>query len=67
MSRHPYTHAADALRQFVMKEDGFGGCAMSRAQSSQVRRYIAETIGVSDEELATKISERYMKEQGILP
>ena len=53
-TRHPYTYAADFIRALgpVTRE----GVVLSRADASVIRTGIAKAIGMTDEELATKLS-----------
>jgi len=55
MSRHPYTHAADFIR--ALGPVNSEGVVLSRSDASQIRQGIAKVIGMSDEELAIKLSE----------
>jgi hypothetical protein len=55
MSRHPYTHAADFIR--ALGPVNRVGVVLSRSDASQIRSGIAQAIGMSDEELAIKLSE----------
>lgn len=55
MSRHPYTHAADFIRALGPVHSG--GVALSRSDASHIRQGIAAAIGMTDEELAIKLSE----------
>lgn len=54
MSRHPYTHAADFIR--ALGPINAQGVVLSRSDASQIRQGIAKAIGMSDEELAEKLS-----------
>lgn len=54
MSRHPYTHAADFIR--ALGPVNSEGVVLSRSDASQIRQGIAKVIGMSDEELAIKLS-----------
>jgi len=58
-SRHPYTHAADLLRMHY----GPSGTKLSRSEAAQIRQVIAKAIGMSDEELAVKLSEYFQANQ----
>ena len=58
--RYPYTHAADALREVAA--DGAILSVISRSQSSAIRKYIAEVIGMDDAELARRIADRWLKD-----
>ena len=55
-SRYPYTFACDAIRA---KSES----PLSRAQASKIRTFIAEVIGVPDEELAKKIADYYIEHE----
>ncbi|MFC4924742.1 hypothetical protein [Delftia deserti] len=55
MSRHPYTHSADFIR--ALGPVNSEGVVLSRSDASQIRQGIAKVIGMSDEELAIKLSE----------
>lgn len=55
MSRHPYTHAADFIR--ALGPVNSEGVVLSRSDAAQIRQGIAKVIGMSDEELAIKLSE----------
>lgn len=57
MSRYPYTEACDAMRQQTVDPFGPQTCDLSRAQASQIRKYIAGVIGMDDHELACKIAD----------
>ncbi len=54
MSRHPYTHACDFIR--ALGPVGGNGLVLSRSDASQIRQGIAKAIGMTDEELAEKLS-----------
>lgn len=58
MSRHPYTHSADFIREIV-------GPDVARSEASQLRQAIAKVIGISDEELAVKLSQEFMNKHGL--
>lgn len=58
--RYPYTYAADYLRMKVGNDYDKG--LISRAAASRVRHLIAEAIGMSDEEIAVKLAEKYIEE-----
>lgn len=55
MSRHPYTHSADFIR--ALGPVSSQGVVLSRSDAAQIREGIAAAIGMSDEELAIKLSE----------
>ena len=56
MSRHPYTHSCDFIR---------GACPsnppISRGDASKIRTAIAEALGMTDEELAVILSNRFQE------
>lgn len=58
MSRHPYTHSADFIREIV-------GPDVSRSEAGKLRQAIAKIIGMEDEQLASKISIAFMEKHGI--
>ena len=57
MSRHPYTYAADYIRQF--SPIGPNGVVLSRADASQIRQGIARALGMDDHEMACRLSEYF--------
>lgn len=57
MSRHPYTHSADFVRQVLMNPD------VSRSQASALLHKIAEILEIPHEELATKLSLYYQEHE----
>lgn len=57
MSRHPYTYAADFIRGLAGYNSD--GTKLSRSDASTIRQGIADVLGMKDEELAIKLSERY--------
>ena len=59
MSRHPWTHAADFIR--MIPPYGKNGVKISRSDASQIRKKIAEAIGMDDEELAIKLSDAFQQ------
>jgi hypothetical protein len=64
-SRYPYTYAADYLRMFGGYNSG--GVALSRSDASQIRRALAEALGMDDAELAKKLADHYLAdEEGLL-
>lgn len=68
MSRHPYTHAADWLRELVgtgAYGQSSGGLLLSRADASNIRQAFCAELGLDDEEVANTLSLRFMKEHGI--
>lgn len=61
--RYPWTYAADYIRMGVVDFDP--SCQMerptiSRSQASQARRTIARALGMSDDELASKLADQYI-------
>ncbi len=60
MSRFPYTHACDMIREIV-------GPQVSRSEASQLRQKIAEIIDIPDEELAAKLAIYFMRKHDLLP
>jgi hypothetical protein len=56
-TRYPYTYAADLLRSLA----GYGVCGakIDRSDAGRIRCGIAEAIGMSDAELATKLADYY--------
>lgn len=54
MSRHPYTHSCDFIRGLGPVDKT--GIVLSRSDASQIRSGIAQVIGMTDEELAIKLS-----------
>lgn len=72
MSRHPYTYAADFMRMYGPKsyteyeaDVQIPSPTLSRADAAHLRAKIAAAIGMSDEELAVKLSEAYQAEMGM--
>lgn len=61
MSRHPYTFAADFIRHHAGYNEEGTGTLLSRAQAGQIRKAIAAVLGITDEELAIKLSEAYQR------
>ncbi len=55
MSRYPYTEACDGMRLATMDWSG-EGAVLSRFHASLIRKFIADAIGMDDEELACKIA-----------
>ena len=64
MSRHPYTYSCDLLR-LLGPHKGISP-VLSRSDASHLREGIAEALGLGDEELATKLSDYYQKNQEAL-
>jgi hypothetical protein len=56
--RYPYTYACDYIRSATGHDEH--GNLLSRSDASQIRKRIAEALGISDEELARKLAD-YMK------
>jgi hypothetical protein len=56
MSRHPYTHSCDFIRSSCPSKP-----LISRGDASQIRRAIAEALGMPDEELAVILSNRFQE------
>lgn len=54
MSRHPYTNSCDFIRSYM------GG---SRSEATQLRKAIAKVLGMSDEELAEKLSNSFQENE----
>ena len=61
-SRYPYTYAADFIRTCgpVSSE----GVVLSRSDASQIIRAIAEAIGIDDEQLAVKLADQQLANEG---
>jgi hypothetical protein len=57
MSRYPYTEACDAIR--TAGADMINGfpVSVSRSGASRIRQYIANVIGMDDEDLARRIAD----------
>lgn len=67
MSRHPYTNAADFVRQSCVDGEyimGFRSVSMSRATASNVIENIAKEIGMEKEDLATILSNAFLRDTG---
>lgn len=62
MSRYPYTEAYDALRIIPEKSEDGISVKLSRSDTAQIVKYIAESIGMEDELLACKIADHAAKE-----
>jgi hypothetical protein len=54
MSRHPYTYASDYIRHFAGYNSD--GTILSRSEASKILEGVASVIGMTHEELATKLS-----------
>lgn len=63
MSRYPYTYACDYIRM-EMQEPGRIECKWSRSEASQVRALIADALGISDEEVAKKLADKFVRKYG---
>lgn len=63
-SRYPYTYAADYIRHIAGTVEGGFSTKISRADASRIRHEIASAIGVSDEEVALRLADKYLKEFG---
>lgn len=61
--RYPYTYAADYLRVKFQEISG-ESFLMSRADASQLRSVFANTLGVSDVELACNLADKFITEYG---
>lgn len=57
MSRYPYTEAYDALRIIPEKSDDGISVKLSRSDTAQIVKYIAESIGMDNKILAYKIAD----------
>lgn len=56
MSRYPYTEAYDALRARTEWKPG-QGITLSRSETAQIVKFIAEALGMDNEKLAEKIAD----------
>lgn len=61
MSRFPYTHSCDMIREIVGPQE------VSRSQASELRQKIAEVIDMPDSELASKLATYFMAKHDLLP
>ena len=61
MSRYPCTEAYDALRARTECKPG-QGITLSRSETAQIVKYIAEAIGMDNELLVCKIADHAAKE-----
>ena len=59
-ARYPYTYACDHLRMRV--GDDYGKGLISRAAASQMMAVTAKALGISSEELASKIADEYIND-----
>ncbi len=57
-TRYPYTYACDLIRG-IPDRDGLS-CKLSRAESSKIRSFIAEVLGMDDQCLAEKLADYYL-------
>lgn len=62
-SRYPYTHSCDFIRR--LGPVGSSGVVLSRSNASQIRQGIADAIGVDDHELACKLADRFLQQNGL--
>lgn len=66
-NRHPYTYAADWLRELVGAGDGkpagaeHGSCILSRTEASRIRQEFCKILGLDDREAAYKLSLHFQK------
>ena len=66
MSRHPYTHSADYIRELGgYSQDG--SIKLSRSDASRIRKEIASVLQIDAAVLATKLSLRFQESRGMLP
>lgn len=66
MSRHPYTFAADYIREIVMEQlpdVPISTPKLSRAEASQIYGVIADVLDMTKEELVIKLSDAYQRAQ----
>ena len=66
--RFPYTYAYDLIRQLVPGEEKVGSISiriakLSRAEAAQITQLFSEVLGISKEEIATKLAEKYLAEK----
>lgn len=59
-TRYPYTYAADLIRMTV------GANKLSRSDASQIRKVIADAIGMNDAELARKLADHFKEHEQML-
>jgi len=57
-SRYPYTYACDYIRRAGPVAQS--GVVLSRSDASQIRRQIANALGMNDHELACKLADAEM-------
>ena len=60
--RYPYTYCADYLRIEVGDDHSQG--MPSRAAMARAKALIAEAIGMDEEELASKVADKYLEKYG---
>ena len=53
MTRHPYTHSCDFIREYT-------GPLVSRSDASQLRQAIADVLEMDDLDLANALSRAFM-------
>jgi hypothetical protein len=58
MSRRPYTHSCDFIREYV-------GPSVSRSEASQLRAAIADVLGMTDFDLAEALSLAFIDKNGL--
>jgi len=68
-SRYPYTYCADFIRKhaglYSPNESSVIFCPkLSRSDASKLKHKISEALGTSDHELACKLADAYLREQG---
>lgn len=63
MSRYPYTEAYDALRARTEFKPGLG-ITLSRSETAQIVKFIAEAIDMDNQNLAEKIADHARKHSG---
>lgn len=67
MSRHPYTYAADWMRQLIGRGaypvEGQLGCLLSRSDASRIRTEMCEVLGLDDAEVAEQLSAHFQAQQ----
>jgi hypothetical protein len=61
-SRYPYTYCADYLRMEI--GDDYGKGLPSRAAMARAKALIAEAIGMNEEELASRVADKYIDKYG---
>lgn len=63
MSRYPYTYCADFIRKHG-PHDGLSP-KLSRADAASLKAKIAEAIGMSEVDLANRLADAYLREEGV--